>query len=355
MAKRPRVPAALHAELTEYSSLLRALRTSDTLDLASHLTRPPPPFISQASLAGDVSLTDDDDDGGYIDDGDGGDDYDDGDDVGEDREEALDESPPTDSPSQDAFSQVAFSSQSRGDDSPLEQPVNKRKAKQRDTWTRWPLLAGDVHVPEWGLADEVKNIAERVLALSALNQRVVVPEHNVEETPPGAETSSGHPHPFTEQDDHTVPDVVLHALTADSAAFLSHILALATAHVPAAEKSMQNRITPISWETVVGVACAHGVVSPRVAEVVRARMSRLFSPAQPDTIHRKRHLLAMKQRTSQLLSKHDDSILDVPNHIPDAPKKLLKRNRGLSKKRAAAEAEAGLSTAVTKHRCSEDG
>ena len=60
MAKRRWIPAALHAELTEYSSLLRALRTSDTLDLASHLIQPPPSFISQASLAGDVSVTDDD-------------------------------------------------------------------------------------------------------------------------------------------------------------------------------------------------------------------------------------------------------------------------------------------------------
>ncbi|THU77261.1 hypothetical protein K435DRAFT_702800, partial [Dendrothele bispora CBS 962.96] len=37
-AKRKRVPAALHSELTEYSSLIRALRTSNTLDVTSQLT-----------------------------------------------------------------------------------------------------------------------------------------------------------------------------------------------------------------------------------------------------------------------------------------------------------------------------
>ena len=45
--KRARVPAALHNELTEYSSLLRALRTSNTLDLASQLTT----FASVASAS----------------------------------------------------------------------------------------------------------------------------------------------------------------------------------------------------------------------------------------------------------------------------------------------------------------
>ncbi|PIL29064.1 hypothetical protein GSI_09112 [Ganoderma sinense ZZ0214-1] len=333
MAKRPRVPAALHAELTEYSSLLRALRTSDTLDLTSHLIQPPPSFISQASLAGDVSLTDDDDgDGdGFVDEDDGENDGDDGDDNvlgggnrdseddddGENDEEALDESP-TDSLSQDPFAGVASPSYSSGDDSNLKQPVNNRKSKQRDTWTRWPLLAGDVHVPEWGLSDEVKNIAERVLALSALGQGGLVhPEPNLED----AAGTSNLLNPLTEQDDLMVPDDVLHALTADSAAFLARILALVTAHVPAAEKSMQNRITPISWETVVEVACAHGVISPPVADVVRGRMSPLFTPARPDTTHRSRHLLALRQRTSQMLSKHEESILDVPNFIPDARKK----------------------------------
>lgn len=33
----------------------------------------------------------------------------------------------------------------------------------------------------------------------------------------------------------------------------------------------------------------------------------------------------MRQNTSQMLSKHDDSILDVPNCIPDALKKPVKR------------------------------
>ncbi|KIJ59758.1 hypothetical protein HYDPIDRAFT_32862 [Hydnomerulius pinastri MD-312] len=37
LKKRVLVPAALHAELTEYTNLIRVLRTSRTLDLTSHL------------------------------------------------------------------------------------------------------------------------------------------------------------------------------------------------------------------------------------------------------------------------------------------------------------------------------
>lgn len=46
MGKRKAVPEALHQELSEYTSLLRALRTTDTLDLASQLTKPPDSLAS---------------------------------------------------------------------------------------------------------------------------------------------------------------------------------------------------------------------------------------------------------------------------------------------------------------------
>ena len=58
MGKRTKVPAALHSELSEYASLLRALRTSNTLDLASQLTSTP--NTAPTSHLGDVSLLDDD-------------------------------------------------------------------------------------------------------------------------------------------------------------------------------------------------------------------------------------------------------------------------------------------------------
>ena len=250
MAKRTRVPAALHAELTEYSSLLRALRTSDTLDLVSQLAQPPPPPVFQASSTDNVSLTDDD----------GGDEGE-----GED-EEVVNESPHTETASHDAFPDIASSPVSRGDDLTRQPTFDKRKGKQRDTWTRWPLLAGDVHVPEWGLLDEVKHVAEHVLAVTDPNEQVVN-EKGVEVAVDQADELSGASAALvpSHKDGAALTELGLNALTADSAAFLTRILALLAAHVPAAEKSMQNRITPINWETVVDVACAHGVASPRYA------------------------------------------------------------------------------------------
>lgn len=41
-SEKRRVPKALHHELSEYASLLRALRARDTLDLTKYLAQPSP-------------------------------------------------------------------------------------------------------------------------------------------------------------------------------------------------------------------------------------------------------------------------------------------------------------------------
>lgn len=100
--KRKAVPTALRSELEEYSFLLRALRTNDTLDLSSQLIR----------AAGSSQASEDD----------------------------------------DAHDPTVEAS---GSDS------NSRKPK--DTWTRWPLLVQDVPTPEWSLQDEVERLANKFL------------------------------------------------------------------------------------------------------------------------------------------------------------------------------------------------
>ena len=102
--KRKAVPTALRSELEEYSFLLRALRTSDTLDLSSQLIR-----------AARSSQTPEGDD---------------------------------DLPS----AQTAGASGS-----------GSIPSKPRDNWTRWPLLIQDVPIPEWTLRDEVERLANKFL------------------------------------------------------------------------------------------------------------------------------------------------------------------------------------------------
>lgn len=232
MAQRPKVPAALHSELTEYSSLLRALRTSNTLDLVQHLAEPPSTGFHASSDWDDVSLPD------------------------EDRHEAADDPPLTESASQDLVSNVGSSTQSHVSSQTRER-LPTGKAKQKDTWTRWPLLAGDVHVPEWGLHDEVRHAAQEAIASSqdhGARPSSLKDQNTQTESVPPSSDEEGHEHP-------ALSPLALRAMTADSAAFLTRILALLAAHVPNTEKSMQNRLRPIDWETVIDVACTHGVVT----------------------------------------------------------------------------------------------
>lgn len=104
--KRKAVPTALRSELEEYSFLLRALRTNDTLDLSSQLIRAA--GSSQASEDGDVH----------------------------DR---------------------SFTPAIGGSGSDLY------SRKPKDIWTRWPLLIQDVPIPEWSLQDEVERLANKFL------------------------------------------------------------------------------------------------------------------------------------------------------------------------------------------------
>lgn len=104
--KRKAVPTALRSELEEYSFLLRALRTNDTLDLSSQLIRAA--GTSQPPEHDDIRNSS--------------------------------STPPV---------QVSGSA------------LISRKPK--DLWTRWPLLIQDVPVPEWTLQDEVERLANRFL------------------------------------------------------------------------------------------------------------------------------------------------------------------------------------------------
>ncbi|KAH9169349.1 hypothetical protein EDB89DRAFT_1985435 [Lactarius sanguifluus] len=53
--KRKAIPAALHSEISEYASLLRVLRATDTLDITTHLTRRDSPHeTGQATSVHDV-------------------------------------------------------------------------------------------------------------------------------------------------------------------------------------------------------------------------------------------------------------------------------------------------------------
>ncbi|KAH9854578.1 hypothetical protein C2E23DRAFT_725823 [Lenzites betulinus] len=302
MARRPKVPTALHSELTEYSSLLRALKTSSTLDLVQHLAEPPPTSLRASSDLDDVSLPD------------------------EDLQERSDDPPLTESVSRDITSEVGSSIRSRVSSQTRER-LPSGKAKQRDTWTRWPLLSGDVHVPEWSLQDEVMYTAQEALAsleATAAAKREVPDEglKSKEEIEPSSDLSDEEAGEAL-----ALSPVALRAMTADSAAFLARILALLAAHVPNAEKSMQNRLRPINWETVIDIACAHDVISVEMANSVRSRMACMYAPSQPSAIQRINSLSVPRANLAHRLSELDSSLLDPPKNGSQgkAPRKRSKK------------------------------
>jgi hypothetical protein len=219
MSKR-RVPAALHRELSEYASLLRALRTRDTMDVTKYLTKPSP-----FALNDDTQLNLEDDMAGLP-----------GDAL---KTKRLNSPSSLISDSTDISSSIRSSSKSNG--SP------KKKRKRRDQWTRWPVMLEDVLKPEWTLEDEVAVVASQVTKARSHPLSKISPDaHPSEESDDGLIVLD-----LEVEDDDPDPPFYVPSLTYIIANFLSMILAQLASHTPARPCSMQNRIEPLNWQAVV--------------------------------------------------------------------------------------------------------
>lgn len=160
---------------------------------------------------------------------------------------------------------------SRASSSKPKAKLSKRKSKN-DTWTRWPLLAGDVHVPEWSLEDEVKLLALQALrgGLSSAMQSDHVDQIEQTEAEPSDSAESDDGSDVQEDDsednekpadaEHLLTPQYLSALTSSTGSHLACILALLAAYVPPGEKSMQNRVHPIGWQSVLDIVAVNGLV-----------------------------------------------------------------------------------------------
>lgn len=191
----------------------------------------------------------------------------------------------------------------------------KGKAKARDTWTRWPLLAGDVHVPEWGLEDEVKLFATTHLcSMSSASdhghQPLVNDEDDVEDT--------------------GLPSSTINVLTSESADHLSRILALLAAHVPPGEKIMQNRVRPLGWEAVLDVVGASGLVDANIVQNVQRRLQTVYGPTSSNVVDRVQTTSSVEMRLDGVCFSHDLSFLTLSGFDPTSS--LPKRKRGRYKK-----------------------
>ncbi|OBZ76628.1 hypothetical protein A0H81_03268 [Grifola frondosa] len=273
MGKRPRVPSALRSELTEYSSLLRALRTSNTLDLSTQLAE------SVLRPSGHVYVSRPDDEG-------------------------EDERPVTESISLGPISEAGSSLDHQWKLAP-------QKENTRDTWTRWPLLAGDVHVPEWGLEDEVKFLAVQAIQSRHDSDAPILHDHirdaHVDKEPTRIELLGSD----EDEEDSLLSPLSLRALTVTSTLFLSRLLSLLAVQVPVTEKSMQNRVRPINWETVLGVVGANGLADASMLESVKRRMELIYPTSFSHVIDRVQSVSSVQHRLTDMLTPHELGFLSV--------------------------------------------
>ncbi|KAF8241020.1 hypothetical protein L208DRAFT_1373997 [Tricholoma matsutake] len=275
MGKRKAVPAALHYELTQYSSLIRSLRTTSNLDVTSHITKPRP-YSVEASFPGQHTLGE----------------LESGDDTSDESEKDGDAVPdPNDANGSTRHSTVELTGNTfRSQDtspavscyrSSVEPPsdLSSRKRKRtspsrprrRDTWTRWPLLANDVYIPEWSLQDEIG-----ILAANALKLRPHPPLPIISSSD-GSDDHDDNEGEDNEGDDDSLS--YLPALTNAASNYLSTILALLVPHTPNRAQSQQNRIEPIGWRAVLDMLSSCGdpsVANQKIINNVKTRMEALY-------------------------------------------------------------------------------
>ncbi|KAJ8073595.1 hypothetical protein PM082_011873 [Marasmius tenuissimus] len=251
MPTRKLVPASQHAEFTEYASLLRTLRTNNILDVTTHL--------SQHAWKGKERAWEVDEDLEEDDDEDLRTDMDMETLVGS-SQKGTNEAGPSMSPPPSSRQTTPSLARKRKRTASLERAashgsISSARAKKpiRDGWTRWPLLLKDVNVPEWSLDDEIEHL------LASLNTRR------------GEED---------EEEDRTDldPPPYLHSMGLTTTHLLHSVLAILAHFTPPRAPSLQNRIEPIGWETVIhAFALAGG--TKEVIENVQRRIQAVYGAA----------------------------------------------------------------------------
>lgn len=214
--RRKTVPAALHSEISEYASLLRALRTTGMLDVTAQLTHQDSPHASHQAAP-----------------------------VNEEGTGCRE-----------------ASTSSHGDNRGASSPSNEDKVypsagrgsgmSSQNTWTRWPLLAEDIHIPEWRFEDEVHSLAKQVL----------LSDFPISDNLSG-DTSSHFSALHEDKVEALLPPSSLRVLADVSSSHLEGILSALASYRPLVEMSTQNRHHPIGWESVLNIVSAAGLVDGR--------------------------------------------------------------------------------------------
>ncbi|TFK20634.1 hypothetical protein FA15DRAFT_673312 [Coprinopsis marcescibilis] len=208
--RRERVPKTLHNEITEYTSLLRALKARDLLDLTTQLTLP---HISRRAEWDATSVS------------------------------------PSPAPSTSTSSSSSSS---------------------RDQWTRWPLLISDVVVPEWSLADEVDVMYKSILRTQRTENMKRKAESQSEQPIVGS-NSDVHADPVPDPDfeSEISPKALVLAVCADR--LLKYMLAWIAHMTPRRAPSMQGRLEVLDWRFILTIL-ADGIRDPAIDDLLNGEI-----------------------------------------------------------------------------------
>ncbi|KAK2460791.1 hypothetical protein APHAL10511_007261 [Amanita phalloides] len=304
---RQYIPAALHSELTEYSSLLRALRTNSILDVSLQL--------AQHGIA-DSSTSDDSDN----------------------------EAPLA------SASSAPIESSTGGKRKRTDQKAPPRK---RDKWTRWPLLLTDLHKPTWCFEDEIAIVTSEALKLFP----PAFQEPNSERNSPkpsepmmSEEYNGDRDEGYIDVDESDRPSY-FNFIAISASTLLLNVLLLLSSHTPPRPPSMQNRIEPLDWRSVLEIISVYGnpnIVDGRLIDKVRARMEVLYGLAPGssypeteegedlDTFRMRKRAEAKKHLQSRMSQAHD-SLFTLTEPTSDFfTASLRKQRRNLRRKKLVA-------------------
>ncbi|KAA1474382.1 hypothetical protein DENSPDRAFT_882756 [Dentipellis sp. KUC8613] len=284
--KRKRVAAALHSELSEYASLIRVLRTNDALDVVPHLA--PATFTPVDDDEGESEI-------------------------------------------------MPSGTLSQRESSPHEDDLESETqlpGKSRDTWTRWPLMADDVHVPEWSFEDEVRLIAQQTLDSRGSTQPASTSggSHRGSQIP---EASQATAEDGEEDEDGRLPASVVQNLATAASIHFEQVLSAIASHTPLVEKSMQNRLKPVGWENVLGMVSASGLMDEKSIINAQHRLEAIYGAARRPYAGRAALVSSSRKELSETLKPYDLSYLDYPS-IPTKGRRgdTIKRRRGPYGKRS---------------------
>ncbi|KAF8523029.1 hypothetical protein JB92DRAFT_2885991 [Gautieria morchelliformis] len=253
MASTKRVPATYHSELSEYASLLRAIRTTSTLDIVPQLSKVNP-HVGTSDCVSDQGASEED-------------------------PQLTDPDTLRDASMSTEDGNMKAGSKRRAKNQISSARTKRRKRKgDEDHWTRWPLLEEHCPLPEWTFDEEIMAIVEHCLRVrSSSSQRSNVGE-NV------ATLRTKDPEGDDDLNDFTLSPAHLSGLTSEVASKLTSIFALLASHRPSATFTKHGRLAPMSWLDVLEVAGVAGIFDLATVEVVKERMETIFGPSQSQIV-----------------------------------------------------------------------